>query len=147
MKFALIKSDGVFKNLRAAHEWLDRMCSFAANGEYELILKKKTKKRSIAQNRLLWLWFACISDETGNTSADVHDYYCNKFLSRVVKIGSDEMVIGGSTSKLTSTCFAKFLNDIQADAASELGITLPVPSDLYFSDFEARYQAYMSDAE
>ena len=33
-----------------------------------------------------------------------------------------------------------FLNKVQADAAAELGITLPLPEDRYYSEFINEYQ-------
>ena len=40
---------------------------------------------------------------------------------------------------LNTTQMTEFMNKIQADAASELGIMLPIPDDRYF---EAFYQQY-----
>ena len=128
------------RNLSFAHEWLDKRSELLANGQYCLSVKKKTDSRSLSQNRLMWMWIACIAEQTGNTQEDVHDYYCDKFLARKIKVGEDERTMGGRTSALDTAGFASFLNNIQADAASVLGIRLPTPEDLAFDDFLQAYK-------
>jgi hypothetical protein len=39
--------------------------------------------------------------------------------------------------------FADFLTKIQADAATELGITLPDPKDKYWEEFERYYRQFI----
>lgn len=125
----------------ALHRWLDRATRWITNGNYTLTLKRRVAKRTLAQNRLMWMWFACIEQETGQPQVDVHDYYCLKFLSRdIADPATGEAVrIGGHTSTLTTEAFTDFLNRVQADAATELGITLPTPEDAAWADFEDEY--------
>ena len=47
--------------------------------------------------------------------------------------------IAGHTSGLTTEQMTEFLNKVQADAASEYGITLPNPEDLYFEMWAEQY--------
>ena len=105
------------------------------NGEYTISIERKVKHRSVSQNRLLWLWLRCIADELGYTADDMYDYFCSKYLSKEVY---GERVVTG-TSKLDTKTFKEFLDAIQIFAASELGITLPDPDDLYFKEFAARF--------
>lgn len=37
---------------------------------YKVSYERKIRKRSLSQNRLYWLWLACIADETGFDSED-----------------------------------------------------------------------------
>jgi hypothetical protein len=67
-------------------------------------------------------------------------YYCKKFLMRTVSIGQKMERIYMTSSKLNSEQMTTFLNQIQADAASELGITLPTPQDRFFEAFYAEYK-------
>ena len=123
------KIDGIFKTL--------------ANGEYELIVRRKVKKRSIEQNSLLWLYYACIENETGQDKNDIHSYYCGKFLTKEVEIyGKIERIVGG-TRNLTTVEFKYFLDRVQADVSSELGIELPDPNDLRWDEFKSYYQQYL----
>lgn len=109
------------------------------NGEYIVTIRRNTERRTISQNALMWVWFACIEDETGTHPVDIHDFYCKKFLSRRVMYDTREETVYCGTSRLSKEEFTKFLNDVQADAASELGIKLPTPEDRAFELFFEQY--------
>lgn len=119
---------------------IDLLLSLLPNGKFTLTIKKQTKDRSINQNALMWMWFACIADTTGNTKEEVHDAYCYMFLSRPVTMGNRRGNIPMGTSKLNTEEMKEFLDKVQADAASELGITLPNPEDQYFEAFAEEYR-------
>lgn len=137
MKTAIInKANGVWRYMGIT---LDTIMRLLPNGEYLLSVKKKPKQRSINQNSLMWLWFACIEDETGTPKEDIHDYYCNKFLKTHRNVYGDDMVLVKGTSKLTTDEMRNFMENVQADVAIELGINLPTPQDLIFDEFIARY--------
>ena len=114
--------------------------STLSNGTYTITVKKVQEKRSIAQNDLMWMWLKCIENETGTPKDEIYMYYCKKFLMRTMAIGQKQERIYMTSSKLTSEQMTEFLNKIQADAASELGITLPRPQDKYFEAFYADYK-------
>lgn len=118
----------------------DYLCSMLPNGSYTVSIKRKVKPRTLSQNALMWLWFACIERETGADKLDVHDYYCKKFLRRRIYMNGLEDVVVGNTSKLNTLQMKDFLDKVQADAAAEFGINLPLPADLYYSDFINEYQ-------
>jgi hypothetical protein len=109
------------------------------NGQYVLTIKKMSKKRSIAQNDLMWMWLSCIERETGTSKDDIYMYYCKKFLMKTITVGGRMERIYTTSSKLTVVEMTNFLNQIQADAASELGITLPLPEDRFFECFYQQY--------
>lgn len=113
--------------------------STLANGTYTITIKKSSEKRTIAQNDLMWMWLKCIENETGTPKDEVYMYYCKKFLMRTMKIGQRMERIYMTSSKLTTLEMTDFLNKIQADAATELGITLPLPQDRFFEAFYAQY--------
>lgn len=118
---------------------LPYLFSLLQNGTYTITVKRQSEKRSIAQNDLMWMWMQCIENETGTPKDEVYMYYCKKFLMRTVSIGERMERIYMTSSKLNTEQMTAFLNQIQADAASELGITLPTPQDRYFEQF---YQDY-----
>ena len=136
MTTQLIKRDG---KVTLEHS-LDYLCSKLTNGVYELIIKRKTEPRTVSQNSLMWMWFQCISDDTCQPKQDIHDYYCTKFLARSVTIGKRTLLVRGSSSSLDTVQMTKFLNLIQADAATELGITLPLPADKHYTEFIREYR-------
>lgn len=116
---------------------LGYLFSTLRNGVYTLTIKRASEKRTVAQNDLMWMWFACIENETGTAKDDVYNHYCKKFLSKPDPMG--EGFINDTSSRLNTKQMTDFMMKIQADAASELGIMLPVPDDRYF---EAFYQQY-----
>lgn len=136
------KRSGQVSNISDIHTTIDCWLNDAINGEYSLIFEKAQKPRSNDQNRLMWLWFACIakgwSMATGRvfSSQDVHDAYCTMFLP----INTPKGRIAGSTKGLTTEQMTEFLNRVQEDAAVEYGITLPNPDDLLFESWAKQYK-------
>ena len=139
----VVKQSGEIRNRDSALRQIEMLFAAIRNGEYTLTLSKKERRRTLAENRLFWLWMACLEKETGTPKEDCHDYYCSKFLSRQVIIGGEEKTVTGGTSKLNTVQFSDFLNKVQADAASEFGIQLPNPEDLYWGEFEEYYRNFI----
>ena len=113
--------------------------SLLANGKYTITIKRANEKRSIPQNDLMWMWLTCIERETGTPKDDVYMYYCKKFLMKTIQVGNKMERIYNTSSKLNMEQMTEFLNKIQVDAATELGITLPKPEDRFFEQFYAQY--------
>ena len=120
---------------------LEALFSMLRNGRYIISVKRASERRTIAQNDLMWSWFSCIEEETGTAKNDVYMYYCKKFLCKVVSVGERMEKIYQTSSMLNTVQMADFLKKIQADAATELGITLPIPEDRYFEDFYNKFKS------
>lgn len=138
------KRKGETLDMGALLKWVERHINWLGNGLYELKIAKKVKRRSLPQNRLMWMWFACIGQDTGQSIDDIHDYYAYKFLPRyITELETGAQVrVPGHTSTLTTEAFTEFLNQVQADAATELNITLPTPDDLAWEEFEQQFKEY-----
>lgn len=113
--------------------------STLANGTYNITIKKASEKRSIPQNDLMWMWLTCIERETGTPKDDIYMYYCKKFLMKTIQVGEKWERIYNTSSKLNTEQMTEFLNKIQADALTELGITLPQPEDRFFEQFYQQF--------
>jgi hypothetical protein len=87
----------------------------------------------------MWMWFACIERETGTPKQDVLDYYCRQFLRRQITWNDETITVIGETKKLNTQQMTEFLNKVQADVATEFGITLPRPEDRFFNDFYSQF--------
>ncbi len=113
----------------------------AANGEYTITMERVRNRRTVSQNQLMWLWFKCIAEAwtqaTGYTYTkdDVHDAYCLLFLP----VDTPKGRIAGRTRGMTTSQMSEFLSKVQADAASEYGITLPDPEDQLFEAWANEY--------
>ena len=109
--------------------------STLTNGIYTITVKRSSETRSIPQNDLMWMWLSCIERETGTPKDDIYMYYCKKFLMKTIQVGERLERIYTTSSKLNREQMTDFLNKIQADALTELGIRLPQPEDRFFEQF------------
>lgn len=137
----ITKRKGTVLDRSAVHRWVDAVLDTMPNGVRILSFRKQERRRSNDQNRLMWLWLTCIADETGNNKQDLHDYYCKKFLMRNIEFNGRPEQVMMTTSQLDKETFTYFLNKVQADAASELGIRLPSPEDEAYREFEEYYKS------
>lgn len=132
----LTKRDGVVSMDKS----FDYLCSLLRNGVYTVRIVRKTEPRTIPQNALMWMWYKCIEEHTGTPKSDIHDYYKAKFLSRQVAVGNRWVTVVGSTTDLNTLQMTHYLESVKADAASEFGITLPLPADRHYQDFIDEYR-------
>ena len=132
----LTKRDGVVTMDKS----FDYLCSTLKNGIYTISIKRKVEPRTLSQNALMWLWFSCIEKETGTDKLDIHDFYYSKFLTRQICVSGHAISVVGSTSKLNTIQMKNFMDKVQADAAAEFGINLPLPADKYYHEFISEYQ-------
>ena len=132
----LTKRDGVV-SMDKSFEYL---CSLLRNGIYTVKIVRKTEPRTISQNSLMWMWYKCMEEATGTPKEDFHDYYKAKYLSRDVAVGNRWYRVTGSTTDLNTLQMTNFLNKVQADAATEFGITLPLPADRHYQSFIDEYR-------
>jgi hypothetical protein len=102
-------------------------------------LSKRRKVRTVSQNRLERLWLACIADETGNDSNELHDYFKERYIEpkEIVMFGEKKLIY--STRDLNTVQFKQFLDKIQIFASTDLGIILPIPKD---KNWDAFYETY-----
>lgn len=136
----LIKKNGDYANKDEFWSAFKAKFSHIANGTYEVTISRVRKRRTTDQNSLYWMWLKCVADETGNTTDDIHEYCKRKFLvPRVIEIAGERLEIAPSTTKIDTAQMTEYLNNVQAWASSELGITLPNPNDQYFEYFENEY--------
>ena len=132
----LTKRDGVVKMDKS----FDYLCSLLRNGVYTVKITRRVEPRTIPQNSLMWMWYKCMEEHTGTPKDDFHDYYKAKFLSRQVVIGNRWVTVVGSTTDLNTLQMTNYLNKVQADAATEFGINLPLPADRHYQAFVDEYK-------
>ena len=118
----------------------DLMCSLLRNGEYTVKIVRKTQPRTVSQNSLMWMWYKCMEEATGQAKEDFHDYYKAKFLRRQVAIGNKVVTVVGSTTDLNTLQMTVYLEKVKADAATEFGISLPLPEDRNYQSFISEYR-------
>ena len=136
MDYILTKRDGKVSMEKS----FDFLCSLLRDGVYVLSIKRRTEPRTVSQNALMWMWFKCMEDNTGTEKQDWHDYYCAKFLMREVNFGRKRFSVVGGTSTLNTVQMTDFMNKVQADAATEWSITMPLPADRFYQEFIQHYR-------
>lgn len=100
-------------------------------GVWDIQIVQHKKSRSVAQNKLMWLWLGILSTETGNTPDDLHEILKVKFLGVETRmIMGTEIAIAKSTAKLSTKEFTAYLDRIEV-LASSIGIRLPHPEVIY----------------
>lgn len=132
----LVKRDGKWTMDRD----FELMCSLLRNGEYTVKIVRKTQPRTVSQNSLMWMWYKCMEESTGQPKEDFHDYYKAKFLARPIAIKGKWVKVVGSTTDLNTLQMSDYLEKVKADAAVEFGITLPLPEDRNYQSFINYYK-------
>lgn len=97
-------------------------------------VEKRHATRSSQANRYYFgVCLKHISDYTGYTVDEVHDWAKARFIPKHVAICDkngeikDDLVIGGTTRKLNSLQFYEYLEAIRKFAAEELDLNIPDP--------------------
>lgn len=126
--------------INAIKKWYKPDCSFLVD------IKPYKMTRSLAQNRLYWKWLGEISQHYFEASGDryqpdtFHEYFKRGLLGAdTVFIKNSAMTVPRSTASLKVGEFSDYLNQIEAECATEWGLQLSHPEDLY-------YMALMRDA-
>ena len=111
---------------------------------YDYRCVKRDFKRSLKQNRLLWLWLGCIYESTGNETRDLYLHYLDLFApSEEYKTPLGDIKYRQKTSsQFTEPEMTLFLKRIDHDVSTE-GIKLLYPEDQYFEMFYDSYKKYI----
>lgn len=111
---------------------------------FEVTVTKKRERRTLDQNRLYWLWLAAIAEDCGHTVEELATYFKAQYLGhRHALVFRQPIEMEVSTTTLTKEEMTSYLERIQAFAASELGLRLPNPDDLYFEQFMEQYKHFI----
>jgi len=101
-------------------------------GEVEIIVQRKKKKRSNRQNSYYWACIKMIADETGHTPIEIHNILKYEFLRDITIVNGKCYEFVESTTKLDTYGFSMdYMERIKHWAASELNINLPSPDEYY----------------
>lgn len=112
-------------------------------GKWSQKLKKLRSRRSLDQNRLLWLWMTAleIDSEYGYTKEEFKDMFQKEFCPRTeMWINGKRYEVIKGTSQLDTKEFTDFLDRTQLFCYHELHFSLPQPSDYWFEQFREQYE-------
>jgi hypothetical protein len=103
------------------------------SGDIVITISEGRGKRSDRQNK--YYWSVCcklISEHTGYTSEEVHEFLKEKFLTDKHKIvigGEEREIESATTTRLTTKEFEVYCENIRRFAAQELNINIPEPGE------------------
>jgi hypothetical protein len=91
--------------------------------------KKKTRKRSLPQNSLLWLYNEILGKELGYTAEEMHEVMKGEIFGYEEKKFGDEikLVPKKHTKDLSTIDFAWYIQEYQRIAIQKLNVLLPDP--------------------
>lgn len=82
--------------------------------EVEVTINKPDNKRGSNQNRYYWAYLNIISDDTGDDSNSLHEYFKRKLLPpRFIVVMNKEIKIPASTTKLNKVEFVDYIKRIE----------------------------------
>lgn len=116
---------------------LEVLLASRRDAELEIVIERKHATRSLAQNAYYWGGVVgALSAHTGYTPDEMHELLKAKFLPKSMALCDgngevvDQLVIGGSTSKLNKIQFGEYIEQIRQWAAEALGFTIHPPLPL-----------------
>lgn len=125
---------------RVVFEYLEKL---NLNKKYSVEITLKRETRTLSQNRLYWLYLACLEQETGNDKEALHDYFKRKWLRKnTTELQNEQIISVYSTKELNTVQFKAYIDRIVLFAAEE-GIILPDPNDLSWSQFYDTYKDFI----
>jgi hypothetical protein len=104
------------------------------DGPVMVTVERKYANRSQKQNKYWWgVCLALVSEHTGYTPEEMHEVAKAKFLPKSMAFADgngevrDELVLGGTTTRLDTVQFGEFIEQFRQWAAT-LGVVIPDPS-------------------
>lgn len=111
---------------------------------YKCEIKRITRRRSLPQNALYWMWLSLVSHELAGSTKDsevYHDYFRGKYLQsdRVTMPDGTVMDKLQSTTTLDTKQFTDYLENIRIEMI-EHGINLPLPNEPGYDEMIDYYE-------
>lgn len=98
-----------------------------------VFVKVHKKQRSVAQNRLMWMWYKVIAEHCGCTPTDLHEQMKVRLLGVEKKVILGQAIImPKSSTELDVEQMTAFLEGIEA-LAVDLKIVLPQPAETNYA--------------
>ena len=135
----MVKAHKIVTTIEELEEVVKQIKEVGFDQPHLIEFKPFRKCRSLHQNKLMWMWFRCIRDETGTDVDTLYEYFCEKYLpwSEKEVFGNGVRMVGG-TSALNTAEFTEFLENIRIKML-HFNITLPNPDDQGWDEFYAKY--------
>lgn len=124
----------IIKDEQGRDRAFEKLAALNLNKPWELEIKPYRKNRTLAMNRLLWMWLHIWGQDLGYSDTEIYEIAVDQCWPLI----EEELICHGvkvprqrRTSLLNTKEFSDFLNSIDIKA-SETGTVLPHPDSLYF---------------
>lgn len=109
----------------------DYIAHLGQNIEVEVIVRKRRKKRSLAENNYYWgVVIAMLVIEMGLEDKQVHEFLKKEFLLQEIEIKGKMYKIIRSTTDLSTVEMEQYLERVRTWAATELSCRIPLPNEI-----------------
>jgi hypothetical protein len=129
----LLKGRLSFNAPKKAKAYLTKLEGDRENGRVlSMMLWPWQEKRTISQNKYLWgVIYETISESTGHTHEEIHEFCKKKFLgTKIIEINGEQQEVLRSTTEIPKDqWFEIYIDPIRTWAASDLGIYVPDPNE------------------
>lgn len=115
--------------------WFRGMLQQYENCPVVVVVERRRNSRSKEQLGYLWgVVYPLIAEHTGHSKEDLHEIFKAKYLQNHISWRGSEMIVAGSTTRLSANEMAEFITNVIVEA-NELEIEVPDPDPLYqFND-------------
>jgi hypothetical protein len=97
----------------------------------EVVVRLPRKDRSTPENDYYWgCPVALISEHTGYTPDETHEFLKLKFLSKIIVMAGKDERIPRSSTELSTLEWEKWMTEIREWAAQELSLVIPEPNQI-----------------
>ncbi len=94
-------------------------------GGFEIRVTRTKDIRTLEMNNRYWWWMSILSEHSGYTKKELHNYFKTKLLCEVDTVNGETMMDCESTSDLTVAGFAHYLQEVGRLAAQNFNFYLP----------------------
>lgn len=92
---------------------------------WEVEVRRPKARRSLSANALYWSWLSVISDETGHTPDELHEFFKLQFAVPVAIEIAGQTIEHRSTARMTKEQMSAYMQRVEQFANSQLGVYLP----------------------
>jgi hypothetical protein len=98
--------------------------------EFELRIRKVKDSRTAKMNNLYWLWMSDLSEFSGYTKTELHNYFKKELLCVESKVNNQTILNCESTADLSIKDFSNYLKQVTRLSAQNFSFVLRDPEQL-----------------
>jgi hypothetical protein len=125
----------ILKDQHTLQNVINKLSSLNMDRPWWVEVTRCKNTRSIAQNKLFWMWLKIWGDDLGYSKDEMYDVVVSRLWplhdEERLSYNGQEVARQRRTSQLTTKDFTALLDNIDREAANT-GTVLPKPEDIYY---------------